>query len=82
LGYGLAAILALIGAKLVLHWAHKIWPGVPEIPTLLSLGIIVGILAVVTITSLIATAGKDSDSGSGTGSGHAAHPAKDAAPTA
>jgi tellurite resistance protein TerC len=55
LGYGLAAILALIGVKLVLHWAHTVWPSVPEIPTLLSLGLIVGILAVVTVTSLLAT---------------------------
>ncbi|HST67700.1 MAG TPA: TerC/Alx family metal homeostasis membrane protein [Mycobacteriales bacterium] len=55
LGYGLAAILALIGGKLVLHWAHTVWPSVPEIPTLLSLVLIVGILAVVTVTSLLAT---------------------------
>lgn len=55
LGYGLAAILALIGMKLVLHWAHTVWPSVPEIPTLLSLGLIVGILALVTVTSLLAT---------------------------
>jgi tellurite resistance protein TerC len=55
LGYGLAAILAVIGVKLVLHWAHTVWPSVPTIPTLLSLGIIVGILALVTVTSLLAT---------------------------
>ena len=55
LGYGLAAILALIGVKLVLHWAHTMWSAVPEIPTLLSLGLIVGILALVTVTSLVAT---------------------------
>jgi TerC family integral membrane protein len=55
LGYGLAAILALIGVKLVLHWAHTVWSSVPEIPTLLSLGLIVGILALVTVTSLLAT---------------------------
>ena len=55
LGYGLAAILFFIGVKLVLHWAHGIWPGVPEIPTLASLGVIVGILALVTATSLAAT---------------------------
>jgi tellurite resistance protein TerC len=54
LGHGLALILAFIGAKLVLHWAHGVWPGVPEIPTLLSLGVILGILAVVTGTSLAA----------------------------
>ncbi len=55
LGYGLAAILFFIGVKLVLHWAHGIWPGVPEIPTLASLGVIVGILALVTVTSLVAS---------------------------
>jgi len=55
LGYGLAAILAFIGVKLVLHWAHGVWPGVPVIPTLASLGVIIGILAVVTATSLYAT---------------------------
>ena len=54
LGYGLAAILAFIGAKLALHWAHLQWPSVPEIPTLLSLGVIVGILTLTTITSLLA----------------------------
>jgi tellurite resistance protein TerC len=55
LGYGLATILAFIGVKLVLHWAHGIWTSVPEIPTLLSLGVIIGVLAVVTMTSLYAT---------------------------
>jgi tellurite resistance protein TerC len=59
LGYGLAAILAVIGVKLVLHWAHTVWPSVPEIPTLLSLGLIVGILALVTATSLLATRDRD-----------------------
>ncbi|MEU9509945.1 TerC/Alx family metal homeostasis membrane protein [Micromonospora sp. NPDC048170] len=55
LSYGLAIILAFIGLKLGLHWAHGIWPGVPEIPTLASLGVIVGVLVIVTITSLRAT---------------------------
>jgi TerC family integral membrane protein len=55
LGYGLATILFFIGVKLVLHWAHGIWPGVPEIPTLASLGVIVAVLATVTVTSLVAT---------------------------
>jgi TerC family integral membrane protein len=55
LGYGLAAILGFIGVKLVLHWAHGIWPATPEVPTLLSLGVIVGILAIVTMTSLRAS---------------------------
>lgn len=53
LGYGLAAILGLIGVKLGLHWAHGIWPGVPTIPTLASLVLILGILATVTATSLL-----------------------------
>jgi tellurite resistance protein TerC len=57
LGYGLAAILGFIGVKLVLHWAHGVWPSAPEIPTLVSLGVIVGILAVVTATGLAATRG-------------------------
>lgn len=52
LNHGLAVVLGFIGAKLVLHWAHGIWPEVPEIPTPLSLGVIVAVLAVVTATSL------------------------------
>ncbi|ONI91547.1 tellurium resistance protein TerC [Saccharothrix sp. ALI-22-I] len=52
LNHGLAIILAFIGVKLVLHWAHGIWPGVPEIPTPVSLGVIVVVLAAVTVTSL------------------------------
>ena len=55
LGYGLAAILGFIGVKLALHWGHLQWAGVPEIPTLWSLVVVVGILAVVTVTSLLAT---------------------------
>jgi len=54
LGHGLAAILAFIGVKLVLHWAHDVWAWVPEVPTLLSLGVIVAILATVTTTSILA----------------------------
>ncbi|WP_084965743.1 TerC/Alx family metal homeostasis membrane protein [Thermoactinospora rubra] len=52
LNHGLAIILALIGVKLVLHWAHGIWAWVPEIPTLASLGVIVAVLLTVTLTSL------------------------------
>jgi tellurite resistance protein TerC len=56
LSTGLAVILAFIGVKLVLHWLHvDIAPSVPEIPTPLSLGVIVGILIVVTVASLIKT---------------------------
>ncbi|WP_342373251.1 TerC family protein [Propioniciclava soli] len=61
LGYGLAAILAFIGVKLVLHWAHGVWPWIPEVPTLASLGVIIGILALVVTTSLIATRRGDAD---------------------
>ncbi|MGZ6733815.1 MAG: TerC family protein [Nocardioides sp.] len=53
LGYGLAAILVFIGVKLGLHWAHEQWHGVPAISTMLSLGVIVGILAVTVATSLL-----------------------------
>ncbi len=57
LGYGLAAILGFIGVKLALHWGHKTWPSVPEIPTLASLLVVLGILAVTVTTSLLATRG-------------------------
>ncbi len=62
LGYGLAAILAFIGVKLALHWGHLQSDAVPEIPTLWSLVVVVGILVVVTVTSLVATRG-DADAG-------------------
>ncbi len=55
LGYGLAVILGFIGTKLALHWAHLQWSWVPEIPTLVSLAVIVGVLAVTTATSLAAS---------------------------
>ncbi|PKW17424.1 TerC/Alx family metal homeostasis membrane protein [Saccharopolyspora spinosa] len=54
LDHGLAIILGFIGVKLVLHWAHGIWPAVPEIPTPMSLAVIVLVLAAVTLTSLVA----------------------------
>jgi tellurite resistance protein TerC len=52
LGYGLAVILAFIGVKLILHWAHGSWKWVPEIPTPISLAVIVVTLVTVTLTSL------------------------------
>lgn len=62
LGFGLATILAFIGVKLVLHWAHGVWPAVPEVPTLTSLGVIAGVLAVTIVTSLLAgRAGRDQE---------------------
>ena len=54
LSYGLAAILGFIGFKLVLHWAHLVWPSVPDVPTLASLFVILGILGVTICTSLLA----------------------------
>jgi tellurite resistance protein TerC len=67
LSYGLAAILAFIGAKLVLHALHEnnvpfINDGEPvpvvEISTGLSLGVIVGVLVVTIAASLLSPAGK------------------------
>ncbi|MEU4424167.1 TerC family protein [Actinoplanes sp. NPDC024001] len=67
LSYGLAAILALIGVKLVLHALHEnnvpfINNGEPvhvtEIPTLLSLAIIVGVLITTVIASLLSPKGR------------------------
>ncbi|WP_230083032.1 TerC/Alx family metal homeostasis membrane protein [Arsenicicoccus cauae] len=55
LGHGLAIILGFIAVKLILHWAHGVWPGVTTVPTLWSLVFIVAVLAVVTVTSLRAT---------------------------
>ncbi|MEV6710914.1 TerC/Alx family metal homeostasis membrane protein [Lentzea sp. NPDC051208] len=56
LSAGLAVILAFIGVKLILHWAHvDISASVPEVPTPLSLGVIIAILVVVTVASLIKT---------------------------
>jgi tellurite resistance protein TerC len=56
LSTGLSVILAFIGVKLVLHWAHEdISPNVPEISTPVSLVVIVSILVIVTVASLIKT---------------------------
>ena len=52
LSTGLAAILAFIGVKLVLHFAHLHDHGVPEISTGLSLTVIAAVLAVTTAASL------------------------------
>jgi tellurite resistance protein TerC len=54
LSTGLALILALIGVKLALHWAHvDIDERVPEIPTSVSLIAIAVILTVTTVASLV-----------------------------
>ncbi|MHA6791954.1 TerC family protein [Pseudonocardia bannensis] len=54
LSTGLSIILAFIGVKLILHWAHvDIDPRVPEIPTEVSLIVIVVVLVVTTVASLV-----------------------------
>ena len=54
LSTGLAVILAFIGAKLVLHWAHgDLSKSVPEIGTPVSLGVIVVVLVITTVASLL-----------------------------
>jgi tellurite resistance protein TerC len=56
LSTGLSLILAFIGVKLVLHWLHvDVSEVVPEISTPASLGVIVVVLAVVTVASLVKT---------------------------
>jgi tellurite resistance protein TerC len=53
LSAGLALILAFIGVKLILHWAHGLSSAVPEIGTALSLVVIGVILVVATVASLL-----------------------------
>jgi len=65
LSYGLSVLLGFIGVKLILHAMHEnelpflnggehiTWA--PDIPILASLGVIVGVLAVTTVASLIAS---------------------------
>ncbi|MFC4334779.1 TerC family protein [Salininema proteolyticum] len=56
LSAGLALILAFIGLKLIMHWAHvDLNESIPEIPTPLSLGVVIGILVIVTVASLVRT---------------------------
>lgn len=55
LSYGLSIILGFIGVKLVLHALHESGVPVPEISIPVSLGVIVGVLIVTTITSLRAS---------------------------
>ena len=53
LSAGLALILAFIGVKLVLHWAHGLNESVPEIQTSVSLVVILVVLLVTTVASLV-----------------------------
>lgn len=68
LSYGLSLILAFIGVKLVLHALHENTlsfvnggehVSVPEISTVLSLSVILGVLVVTTVASLLKTRGAD-----------------------
>ena len=52
LSVGLSLILAFIGVKLVLHFAHLHAHGVPEISTGVSLGVIILVLLATTLASL------------------------------
>ncbi|WP_104431875.1 TerC family protein [Kineococcus xinjiangensis] len=52
LSTGLALVLAFIGLKLVLHWAHTIWHSAPQISTPVSLVVIGVILTITTVASL------------------------------
>jgi tellurite resistance protein TerC len=52
LSIGLSLILAFIGVKLVLHFAHLHAHGVPEISTGVSLGVIILVLLATTLASL------------------------------
>jgi len=53
LSAGLAVILAFIGAKLILHWAHGLSHAVPEISTAVSLAVIAAVLILTTAASLV-----------------------------
>jgi tellurite resistance protein TerC len=55
LSTGLALVLAFIGVKLILHWAHGLNDAVPEISTVASLVVIIAVLAVTTVASLLET---------------------------
>jgi tellurite resistance protein TerC len=55
LSYGLSVILGFIGVKLVLHALHESGVHVPEIGIPFSLGFIVLVLAITTVTSLRAS---------------------------
>jgi tellurite resistance protein TerC len=55
LSIGLSMVLAFIGVKLILHYAHTASPAVPELSTGLSLTVIVLTLSVTALASLIQT---------------------------
>ncbi|WP_330286165.1 TerC family protein [Streptomyces sp. NBC_00576] len=65
LSYGLSIILGFIGVKLVLHALHESGVHVPEISIPFSLGFIVLVLAVTTMTSLRASKKQEEAEGAG-----------------
>jgi tellurite resistance protein TerC len=74
LSYGLSIILGFIGVKLVLHALHESGVHVPEISIPFSLGFIVLVLAVTTVTSLVARGSGTCDPRLLDGPAHAADP--------
>ncbi len=76
LSTGLSLILAFIGVKLVLLWAHGLNDAIPEIPTSLSLVVIVVVLVVTTVASLLKSR-SDPEARAHAGSLRAARAAKD-----
>jgi tellurite resistance protein TerC len=78
LSTGLSVILAFIGVKLVLHWAHQdLSSSVPEIGIAFSLVVIVLVLLVTTVASLL-KARRDPDATAHAGSVRARSKADDA----
>lgn len=74
LSTGLSLILAFIGVKLALHWAHvDVDERVPQISTSTSLMVIVVVLTVVTVASLVKTR-RDPSARAHSGSLRAHHP--------
>jgi tellurite resistance protein TerC len=68
LSKGLALVLAFIGAKLMLEALHHDGvPWAPEIPITVSLGVIVGTLAVTTVVSLLKSRADRKRDGGGSG---------------
>jgi tellurite resistance protein TerC len=63
LSYGLSVILGFIGVKLILHALHESGVHVPEIGIPFSLGFIVLVLAVTTVTSLVAARKQEQEQG-------------------
>ncbi|NJQ02180.1 TerC family protein [Streptomyces zingiberis] len=76
LSYGLSIILGFIGVKLLLHALHESGVHVPEISTPVSLGVIVAVLAITTVTSLYASS-REGGEGSGPEGGPSGSPEKD-----